>query len=246
MTVKRALAARKWVKKTGHYILRTRGLDSAQMNDPVPEAGDPAVVMDDEPPNSRKALDRLLQDMIEQPESRLAIAEAIEGQFGQDRAILILDMTGFSRTTHRHGIVAFLLMIHQMQRIACPCIKAHGGVLVKTEADNLFCLFDTVDAALTAAQDIARRLELINVVMPADRHLYASIGVGYGRVLNIEDEDLFGDEVNLTCKLSEDIAEQGAILVTAEARARLPQMQGLVEQEVSISGLSLTYFQLVG
>ncbi len=216
------------------------------MNDPIPTSGDPGAVINDELPNSRKALDRLLQDMIEQPERRMAIAEAIESQFGQDRAILILDMTGFSRTTHRHGIVAFLLMIHQMQRIACPCIKAHGGVLVKTEADNLFCLFDTVDAALAAAQDISRRLELINVVMPADRHLYASIGVGYGRVLNIEDEDLFGDEVNLTCKLSEDIAEQGAILVTAEARARLPAVQDkLVEQTLSLSGLSLTYFQLV-
>ena len=208
------------------------------MSDPAP-AADPSEL-----PNSRKALDRLLEAMIEQPERRLVLAETIESQFGQDRAILILDMTGFSRTTHRHGIVAFLLMIHQMQRISSPRIKAHGGVLVKTEADNLFCLFDTVDAALAAAQDIARRLEMVNIVMPADRHLYASIGIGYGRVLNIEDRDLFGDEVNLTCKLSEDIAGQGAILLTAEARALLPQMQGLVEQEISVSGLSLTYFQL--
>lgn len=209
------------------------------MNDPAPDTADPSELR-----NSRKALDRLLEEMIEQPERRLVIAEAIATQFGQDRAILILDMTGFSRTTHRHGIVAFLLMIHQMQRISCPRITAHGGVLVKTEADNLFCLFDTVDSALAAAQDIASRLEMVNIVMPADRHLYASIGIGYGRVLNIEDQDLFGDEVNLTCKLSEDIAEQGAILLTAEARARLPQMQGLVEQEISVSGLSLTYFQL--
>ena len=216
------------------------------MNDPIPAAGAPGAAPNDEPPNSRKALDRLLQEMIEQPERRHTLVREIETRFGQDRAILILDMTGFSRTTHRHGIVAFLLMIHQMQRIACPCIKAHGGVLVKTEADNLFCLFDSVDAALAAAQDIARRLEMVNVVLPADRHLYASIGIGYGRVLNIEDQDLFGDEVNLTCKLSEDIAEQGAILLTAEARARLPQMQGLVEQELSLSGMSLTYFQVVG
>ncbi len=216
------------------------------MNEPIPAAGDPGVATNDEQPNSRKALDRLLQEMIEQPERRHTLVREIETRFGQDRAILILDMTGFSRTTHRHGIVAFLLMIHQMQRIACPCIKAHGGVLVKTEADNLFCLFDTVDAALAAAQDIARRLEMVNVVLPADRHLYASIGIGYGRVLNIEDQDLFGDEVNLTCKLSEDIAEQGAILVTAEARARLPAIQdNLVEQTLSLSGLSLTYFQLV-
>ncbi|MEO5596425.1 MAG: adenylate/guanylate cyclase domain-containing protein [Lysobacteraceae bacterium] len=195
--------------------------------------------------NSRAELNRLLQEMIEQPERRIELVQQIEYTFGQDRAILVLDMTGFSRTTRRFGIVSFLLMIHQMQRIACPCITAQGGVLVKTEADNLFCLFETVPAALAAAREIGRRLDAVNFVMPEERRLHASIGIGYGRVLTIEDHDLFGDEVNLTCKLSEDIAGQGAILLTDQARKRLPEAtDGLMEQTVSVSGLSLTYFQV--
>jgi class 3 adenylate cyclase len=210
------------------------------MNDPDPGADNP-----NPPRNSRQALEGLLQAMIQQPERRVAISEEIEARFGRDRAILILDMSGFSSTTHRHGIVTFLLMIHQMQRIACPCIAAHAGVLVKTEADNLFCLFDSVDDALATARQIVDLLHSANVLLPEDRSLYASIGIGYGRTLHIDDGDLFGDEVNLTCKLAEDIAERGAILLTAEARARVSQSQGLVEQEVSVSGLSLTYFQLV-
>lgn len=195
--------------------------------------------------NTRAELDRLLQDMIEQPERRLELVQEIESTFGQDRAILVLDMTGFSRTTRRFGIVSFLLMIHQMQRIACPCITDQGGVLVKTEADNLFCLFETVPDALAAAREIGRRLDAVNFVMPEERRLHASIGIGYGSVLTIEDHDLFGDEVNLTCKLSEDIAGQGAILLTAEARQRLPDIaDGLTEETVSVSGLLLTYFQV--
>jgi class 3 adenylate cyclase len=197
-----------------------------------------------EPQNTLKALSALLDAMIEHPEKQSAIAEEIEGRFGQDHATLILDMSGFTRTTRTHGIVSFLLMIHQMHRIACPSIAAHGGKLIKTEADNLFCLFDTVDAALAASQDIVSRLEMVNLLMPEGRHLYASIGIGYGRILNIADKDLFGDEVNLSCKLSEDIAAQNAILLTEHAMAKMSARGDLVEREVSISGISLVYYEL--
>lgn len=197
------------------------------------------------PPTSRRALNAMLDAMIEHPEQHLEIGAEIESRFGQDQATLILDMTGFTRTTRTHGIVSFLLMIHQMHRMTCPSIAKHGGKLIKTEADNLFCLFNSVPAALAAAQDIVHRLTMVNFVLPEDRHLYASIGIGYGRILNIEDLDLFGDEVNLSCKLSEDIATRNAILLTEQACAQLPEPRSaLVQQEVSVSGLSLVYYEL--
>lgn len=212
------------------------------MTDPTPiQAGNESAPL----PNSRKALDALLNQMIEHPEQHLEIAADVEARFGQDKATLIIDMSGFTRTTRAHGIVSFLLMIHQMHRMCCPSIAAHGGKLVKTEADNLFCLFDTVTAALAAAQDVVHRLTMVNFVLPEDRHLYASIGIGYGRILNIEDHDLFGDEVNLSCKLSEDIAARNAILLTEQAYAQLTEpSSSLVQQEVSVSGLALVYYEL--
>ena len=187
----------------------------------------------------------MLDAMIEHPERHIQIAAEIEARFGQDQATLILDMTGFTRTTRTHGIASFLLMIHQMHRLTCPSIAAHGGKLIKTEADNLYCLFDTVPAALAAALDIVQRLTMVNFVLPEDRHLYASIGIGYGRILNIEDRDLFGDEVNLSCKLSEDIAARNAILLTERAYALLPEPRtNMIKQEVSLSGLALEYYEL--
>ncbi len=217
-----------------HRLAYTRSI----MSEPnAIDAGNP-------PTNSRKALDALLDSMIEHPEKHIEIAAEVESRFGQDQATLILDMTGFTRTTRTHGIVSFLLMIHQMHRMTCPSIKTHGGRLIKTEADNLFCLFDTVQAALAAALDIIHRLEMVNFVLPEDRHLYASIGIGYGRILNIENQDLFGDEVNLSCKLSEDIASRNAILFTEHAHAQLGERADTTRQEVSISGLALVYYEL--
>src|SRR5574337_1560093 len=112
------------------------------MHNPVSDANEPVSRH-----NSRTNLERILSDMIEEPERRAELSRTVEEIFSQDKAVLVLDMSGFSRTTQRHGIVSFLLMIHQMQLIARPCVEAHRGLLVKADADNLFCLFDaTADA----------------------------------------------------------------------------------------------------
>lgn len=208
----------------------------------------PPVSDNDEPVsmrNSRANLNRLLDEMIEAPERRTEITASIDAIFGQQKAVMVLDMSGFSRTTQRHGIVSFLLMIHQMKRLAVPCIETHRGLLLKDEADNLFCLFDAVAHAVDAARDIGSRLSAANLMLPEDRRLYASIGIGYGRILNIADEDLFGDEVNLASKLGEDIATGGEVLLTPAAHAQVEDGAARFQEDaVSISGLSLPYYRL--
>src|SRR5499426_4250164 len=190
--------------------------------------------------NSRQALGQLLNDMISFPERRADIAQNIEDTFGPCKAVLTLDMSGFSRTTQQHGIISFLLMIHQMQLICRPCVEQSGGTVIKTDADNLFCLFDTVADAVKASQEIITRLNAVNVVLPADRQLYVAFGIGYGKILNIGDEDIFGDEMNLACKLGEDIAERGEILLTPAAKDELAKLadsdgSGIPMRESAIS-----------
>jgi adenylate cyclase len=193
--------------------------------------------------NTRQALSRLLNDMISFPERRADIARNIEDTFGQRKAVLTLDMSGFSRSTQQHGIIPFLLMIHQMQLICRPCIQEHGGTVIKGEADNLFCLFDTVADAVKASQEIITRLNAVNMILPSDRQLYVAFGIGFGNILNIGNEDIFGDEMNLACKLGEDIAEKGQILLTSAARAELNGSSiATREGSISISGMALNYY----
>ncbi|MFN3388379.1 MAG: hypothetical protein ACK40O_05560 [Allosphingosinicella sp.] len=195
--------------------------------------------------NSRAELDRLLGEMIARPHAEAEIAGEIDRQFGEDRAVMVLDMSGFSRTTQRRGITAFLLMIHQMKTIAEPVVRGHGGLVVKAEADNLFCLFAGAREAVAAARDIVERLDSVNLLLPEERRLHASIGIGQGRILNIDEDDLYGDEVNLASKLGEDIAGRGAILLTEAARAAA-EAAGIATrpQSASVSGLTLTYYAL--
>jgi adenylate cyclase len=193
--------------------------------------------------NTRANLERLLNEMIEEPHRRPDITREIEEVFEQTKAIMILDMSGFSRTTQREGIVSFLFMIHQMRLVVCPCVQEEGGLLLKAEADNLFCLFDKVADAVHASLRITRHLRTANRLLPEDHRLYVSIGIGYGRILNIENRDLFGDEVNLACKLGEDVGQMGEILLTSAAHAQALET-GIEcrEQAISISGLELPYY----
>jgi len=199
-----------------------------------------------EPANTRERLDGLLSRIIEEPERRGEITAEIERDFTQRRAVLVLDMSGFSRTTQVHGVVAFLMMIHQMRLLAVPTIEACGGTLVKAEADNLYCLFPDVAQAVRAAREIMARLSTVNVLLPAGRRLYASIGIGYGDILAVGGHDLFGDEVNLTSKLGEDVAQAGMVLLTEAARARLDPAVTSLEERASISGLTLVYHVVEG
>lgn len=197
--------------------------------------------------NTRATLVRLLNEMIETPDRRPEISETIDQVFGQDKAILVLDMSGFSRTTQLYGIVSFLLMIHQMHLITKPCVESNRGLTVKREADNLFCLFDRVADAVLASQQIIRHLGSANLLLPESRRLYVSIGIGYGHILNIEDHDMFGDEVNLACKLGEDVAQKQMILLTQAARGQLQDDDiKTTEETVSISGLALSYHIVQG
>jgi adenylate cyclase len=195
--------------------------------------------------NSRENLDRLLTEIIRDPDRKTEITKTIESIFGQKKAILVLDMSGFSRTTRSYGIISFLLMIQQMQLICRSCIEGEHGRLIKADADNLFCIFDTVDDAVKACKEIKTNLHSANQRLGVEQHLYAKFGIGYGDILNIQDEDIFGDEVNLASKLGEDIASRGEVLITASARSQL-QSDDTYTQEarISISGLSLTYYIL--
>lgn len=192
--------------------------------------------------NSRVHLEHLLSEMAERPERRDEVTRLIDDCFGEDKAVLVLDMSGFCRTAREHSIALVLSMIYRMRRLINPCVEAHGGRVVKAEADNLFCLFDTVFDAVQACRAIQARLAEDNAESEDHCRLDVSIGIGYGHVLNVEDQDIFGEEVNLASKLGEDVADRGEVLLTENAFAQLCESVSCVREEtIEISGFSLRY-----
>jgi class 3 adenylate cyclase len=186
---------------------------------------------------------RLLDSRNEHPESLAEIDGEIWRRFGSTRAVLVLDMCGFSRLTMRYGITHFLAMIRRLVTLVGPVIAEAGGRIVKSEADNVFATFEDVPQALAAAQAIQNSLAQANRFLPEDWDLHAGIGIGYGPLLLIGDNDLFGSEMNLASKLGEDLAGRGEVLLSSSARERLGDAVAAEEIPLQLSGLTLRAFR---
>jgi adenylate cyclase len=99
---------------------------------------------------------------------------------------------------------------------------------------------------VAAARDVQRRIADANRLHPTDDHLFCAIGIGFGDVLWLGDREMHGQEVNLASKLGEDIARESQILLTSGARAAIDGSSlSTREATVSISGLELTYHEIV-
>ncbi len=144
---------------------------------------------------------------------RAAIEARIWREYGATRAVLSLDMSHFSPTVRRSGILAYLALIRRMQVVTAPIVAAHRGRAVKYEADNLIAVFTSSrDAALAAVAIQA-------CVGTGDAGFTVAIGIDEGQLVLVEDGDLYGDPVNVACKLGEDLARPGEVLLT-RCRAR--------------------------
>jgi adenylate cyclase len=171
---------------------------------------------------------------------RARVEAEIWQAFGVEQAVLVLDMSQFSLSVRRDGILPYLGHIRRMQRLMSPVVEAHGGQVVKFVADNLFATFATAEAAALAAIAMQRALS------ENDAGFAIAIGIDHGRFLLLPEGDAWGDPINVACKLGEDLAAAGEILLTQAARAGLPPGFPHVfhEQRVSVSGLEVVVHSL--
>jgi len=182
----------------------------------------------------------------ETPGQRKVIHDKLWAEFGRKKAVLVMDMSGFSLLTQKFGIVHYLSMVKRMQIITAPIIERHGGQVVKFEADNCFAMFDEVSPAVQAAIALNTAFAAVNQFTDDEFDIRISIGIDYGEVLLIGGPDYFGDAVNRASKLGEDVAGPGEILLTEIAVEQFPVEQRPAGEtlDLSISGIRLAVLKL--
>jgi len=178
-------------------------------------------------------------------EERNEVETDIWARYGQALAVLVLDMSGFSLLTQRHGIIYYLAMVRRMQLTVAPIVARHGGEVVKFEADNCFAIFGEPLHAVNAALEIHAVLAA-DQDHPPDEKIRVAIGIDYGRVLLVDRQDVFGNPVNRASKLGEDIGEAGETLITEEAYARVPTEAGIAGKHtrLTIAGIEIGVISL--
>ncbi len=173
---------------------------------------------------------------------RKKLEETIWREYGRENTVLVLDMSGFSLLTRKYGIVHYLSMVRRMQLTAEPIVTGHEGRVIKFEADNCFAVFPSPLLAVRAAISLQHAYNSANLLTSDDLDIHISIGIDYGKILIVNNEDVFGDAVNRACKMGEDIGTAGEILISKEAMDMIPPEAEIKGHpiEVSISGLNIS------
>lgn len=188
------------------------------------------------PKPSKRFQEYLLQySQAELADDRKKIEKSLWNYYGQEQAVFVLDMSGFTRLTRKYGIIHYLSMVRRMQLTTAPIVKSYDGYMIKYDADNCFAIFPTPLQAVNAAIAMQHAFEAANLLTADDLDIRVACGIDFGKILVIGNEDCFGDAVNRASKLGEDIAEAGDILVTQEAMQMIPEAAGIRSREIDIS-----------
>lgn len=158
----------------------------------------------------------LITERLRPETDRAALDRHIWDLFGETWAVMYTDLVGFSRKVEAFGIVHFLQVILEAKRLFLPEVERHDGLMLKEEGDSLLIIFRQPVAALQCGFAMQRTARAYNSGAADEDRVELCLGLGYGRVLRIGDSDVFGPEVNAACKLGEDHARSGEILLTAE------------------------------
>jgi len=154
------------------------------------------------------------------PGARTALDRKAFPRLFAKRAVVFTDTADFTVRTARDGILHFLMLFERLLPEARRSVARAGGELLKVEADSFMLRFADPVAACRGIDAIEATLRRLNRGRPANQRLRFGYGVGFGDVLDLEN-DLFGLEVNLASKLGEDLARPGEALLTPAAAAGL-------------------------
>ena len=131
-------------------------------------------------------------------------------------AILAADMVGYSRLMEADETGTHArLRTHRLELID-PAIAKHNGRLIKTAGDGMLVEFPSVADAVACAVEIQRTIAQRDSNPASDGEIRFRIGINLGDVIS-EDDDIFGDGVNVAARLQE-LAEPGGICVSGAIR----------------------------
>ncbi len=176
---------------------------------------------------SEERLERLIEKRLEQNADKEKIDKRIWDLFGETWAVMFTDLSGFSKRAADFGIIHFLQTIYESQRVLIPIIEEHDGILLKQEGDSFLIVFRNVNKAVSSAIAMQRALKKYNADKIDSEKVLLCLGIGYGKLLKIGDNDVFGEEVNFASKLGEDIAGPWEILVTDSVKKALTEVEDI-------------------
>jgi adenylate cyclase len=133
-------------------------------------------------------------------------------------AIVHADLAGFTRMMEGAETRTFRHLKSAQIEVWRPAIDAGRGRLVGTAGDAMLAEFGSAVSAVAAAIDIQERMARFNELLSEEQRMLFRVGVHLGEVIiDDEDQNIFGDGVNLAARI-QTLAEPGGIAVSRAVR----------------------------
>ena len=181
---------------------------------------------------SQERLWKLVEERCKPGADVGAIDQRIWDLFGEDWAIMFTDLSGFSRRVSEFGIIHFLQVIHEQRKLLLPIVESFDGLLLKEEGDSFMIMFRTAARAVECGVAMQHACRNVNQRRKPEEEILLCLGIGYGRILRIGEEDVWGREVNGASKLGEDTAKPYEILLTAAAKDAVGERPGFSYEDI--------------
>lgn len=147
-------------------------------------------------------------------------------------AILIADVTGYSRMMQADEAGTLIRLSKRRRDILDPVTKEHHGRIVKIMGDGVLMEFSSALDAVSAALALQAGFTAANEGQPDAEQITLRIGINLGDVIG-QGADVYGDSVNVAARL-EALATPGAVCISGKVYA---EINGKLEVETEDLGL---------
>ena len=143
-------------------------------------------------------------------------------------AILAADVAGYSRLMGEDEAGTLSALRHLRTELFVPTVRGHRGKIVKSMGDGWLVEFASVVDAVTCAIKVQEGLA-------GHESITLRVGVHMGDITH-EEEDIFGDGVNIASRLQE-IARPGGIVISDIARRSIDGKLAAIFVDLGVQGL---------
>jgi adenylate cyclase len=145
-------------------------------------------------------------------------------------AILAADMVGYSRLMEANESGTLARLKAHRTELFDPAIADSNGRLIKTTGDGMLVEFPSVVDAVKCAVEIQTRMARRNTDLPAEQRIEFRIGINLGDII-VDEDDIFGDGVNLAARLQE-AAPAGGICVSHAVQDQIGDRHGVAFEDL--------------
>lgn len=165
--------------------------------------------------HKQKSIDELLEERMHAGAHTVVGLDVALKQYQHLVTVMFTDIAGSTRYFEKHGDMAGLAMVQQVNDALQPCARKHKGTIVKTIGDAIMVYFKNPLEAVRASVAMQQAVDDLNIKRAKQKvaeEVRVRVALNHGQGL-LKDNDVFGDVVNV-CSRIEHETEAGKIGVS--------------------------------